>query len=196
VDIDTSAPANLIAGPPPANPPAFIVIIILGLSITAPFLFLRAGAPSPFFGIILLALAAASIITMSAAVKAARRRRADGAVRLRASITSTGITFHPGPTALDRQHFPASSIKSTHLLPNALIIQTIAPHPNPGRHVLRFGKLAIPRQTLQQALATISNQLSSPAGDSAQNQIDPLPMPPLHGFVVRPQNGGEPPPGE
>jgi len=149
-------PANevhLIAGPPPANPPLLIALMLLALGIAAPFLFLKAGSPSLLFGIAIVALAGAGIITMSAAVTAQLRRRADAAIRPRASITKAGITLHPGPQAATARHFHASDIHLARLYPGSLVIQTVAPHPKPGRHVLRFGKLATPRAPVEAALA-------------------------------------------
>jgi hypothetical protein len=144
---------DLIAGPPPANPPLFIAVILVGLGITAPFLFLKAGSPSLLFGIAVVALAGAGIITMSAAAAAQLRRRADAAIRPRASITKAGITLHAHPVSGIVLHFPAGHIRSARLLPGALVIQTAKAHPNPGRYVLRFGKLATPRAALEAALA-------------------------------------------
>ncbi len=150
---------HLIAGPPPANPPLVIAVILVGLGIAAPFLFLKAGAPSLLFGIAVLALAGAGIITMSAAVAAWLRRREDAATRRRASISASGITLHARPApAGDVRHFPADQIQSARLLPGALVIQTGKDHPNPGRHVLRFGKLAAPRAELEAALAAFQQE--------------------------------------
>ncbi len=144
---------HLIAGPPPPNPPLIIALILVGLSVIAPFLFLKAGSPSLLLGIALLALAGAGVITMSGAATAQLRRRADAAIRPRASITKAGITLHAHPVSGIAQHFPAGQIHSARLLPGALVIQTAKDHPKPGRHVLRFGKLATPRPALEAALA-------------------------------------------
>lgn len=150
---------QLIAGPPPANPPVFIAVVLVALGIAAPFLFLQAGSPSPLFGVAVLALASAGIMTMTAAVTARLRRRADAATRPRASITNTGITLHAGPLCGAARHFPAAQIRSARLLPSALVIQTVKDHSEPGRHVLRFGKLVTPRPALEAALAAFSPKL-------------------------------------
>jgi len=144
---------HLIAGPPPANPPLLIAVTLVGLSIVAPFLFLRAGSPSVLLGIAVLALAGAGIITMSGAAAAQIRRRADAAVRPRASIAKTGITLQAHPVSGIVQHFPAGQIHSARLFAGTLVIHTTRDHPKPGRHILRFGKLATPRAGLEAALA-------------------------------------------
>jgi len=146
----------LVAGPPPANPPLFIAFILVALGIAAPFLFLKAGTPSLLLGIAVLALAGAGIITMAAAAAAQLRRRADAAIRPRASITKTGITLHAHPVSGIARHFPATQIESARLLPGALVILTAKAHPKPGRYVLRFGKLSAPRAALDAALAEFS----------------------------------------
>lgn len=150
---------QLIAGPPPANPPLLVALSLVGLSIVAPFLFLKAGSPSLLLGIAVLALAGAGIITMSGAATAQLRRRADTAIRPRASITKAGITLHVHPVSGTAQHFPAGQIHSARLLPGALVIQTAKDHPKPGRHVLRFGKLATPRTALEAALAEFVSKI-------------------------------------
>lgn len=149
---------HLIAGPPSANPPFAIACAIAGLSLVAPILFLKSGAPGPLLGIAILALAGAGIITMVAAVAAQRRRRADSAVRPRATITPDGITLHPGPAG-GAQHFEAAVIHSASLLPRALVIQTTEEHPKPGRHVLRFGQLHTKREALAAALQPLTKRI-------------------------------------
>jgi hypothetical protein len=145
---------DLIAGPPPANPPLLVAIMLIALGLAAPILFLKAGAPSPLFGIAVLALAAAGIITAFGAVSAQLRRRADSAIRPRASITPAGITLRPHAAGAE-QHFAAAQIKTAQLFPGALVIQTAPEHPKPGRHVLRFGKLATPREELNAAISAL-----------------------------------------
>jgi hypothetical protein len=149
---------HLIAGPPPANPPLFVAFILVALSIAAPFLFLQAGSPSLLFGVAVLALAGAGLITMSSAAAAQLRRRADATIRPRASITKAGITLHTGPPAGSAQHFPAGQIQAARLVSGALVIHTAKDHPNPGRHVMRFGKLATPRASLEAALAELTSK--------------------------------------
>jgi len=149
---------HLVAGPPGANPPLPIACAIAGLSLVAPFLFIKSGAPGPLLGIAIVALAGAGIITMSAGVAAQRRRRADSAIRPRATITPDGITLYPSPAAGAR-HFETAVIRSASLLPHALVIQTTEKHPKPGRHVLRFGKLHTPRETLTAALLPLSKRI-------------------------------------
>lgn len=150
---------HLVAGPPGASPPLPIACAIAALSVTAPFLFLKSGAPGPFLGIAIVALAGAGIITMVAAVAAQRRRRADSAVRPRATITPGGITLHAGPARGAARHFDAAEIHSAILLPHALVIQTTAEHTKPGRHVMRFGKLHTRRETLAAALLPLTKRV-------------------------------------
>jgi hypothetical protein len=147
---------HLIAGPPSANPPFPIACALAGLSLAAPILFLKSGAPGPLLAIAILALAGAGIITMAAAVAAQRRRRADSAIRPRATISSRGITLHPSPAHTTARHFAAADIHSATLLPHALVIHTLPHHPKPGRHVLRFGNLHTPRETLAAALRPLA----------------------------------------
>jgi len=147
---------HLIAGPPPANPPLLVAVMLVALGITAPFLFLQAGGPSVLLGLAVLALAGAGIIAMSGAVAAQLRRRADAAIRPRASISGDGITFHAGALSGIEQNFPAGQIHSARLLPGAIVIQTAKDHPKPGRHVLRFSTLATPRAELEAALTAFN----------------------------------------
>jgi len=154
----TSGETQLVAGPPSGSPPLPVACAVAGLSFAAPFLFLKSGAPGPLLGIAILALAGAGVITMVAAVAAQRRRRADSAVRPRATINPGGITLHPGPAGAT-QHFEASLIQSASLLPRALVIQTTPEHPKPGRHVMRFGKLHTPRETLANALSSLTKPM-------------------------------------
>jgi hypothetical protein len=149
---------HLIAGPPPANPPFFVAIMLVGLSIVAPFLFLQAGSPSLLLGIAILALAGAGVIAASGAVTAQLRRRADAAIRPRASVTKAGITLHPHPVSAIAQHFPAGQIRSARLFTGTLVIHTTKEHPKPGRHVLRFGKLATSRAALAAALSAFTQK--------------------------------------
>jgi hypothetical protein len=155
---DPPGETHLIAGPASATPPFGIACVLTGLSVAAPILFLSSGAPGPLLGIAALALAGAGIITMAAAVAAQRRRRADSAVRPRATITREGITLHPSPANPRPRHFGAADIHSASLLPHALVIQTKTNHPEPGRHVLRFGKLDTPREALTAALTSLGTR--------------------------------------
>jgi hypothetical protein len=155
---DPPGATHLVAGPPSANPPLPIACAIAGLSFVAPFLFLKAAPPGPLLGIAIIALAGAGIIAMVAAVAAQRRRRADAAIRSRATITADGITLHPGPAG-SAQHFAAALIRSANLLPHALVIQTTEEHPKPGKHVLRFGKLHTPREALAAALLALTKRV-------------------------------------
>jgi hypothetical protein len=98
---------------------------------------------------------------MFGAVTAQRRRRADSAIRARASISQSGLTLRPGTAAGTEQYFAVADIKSAHLLPRALIIQTTEAYPNPGRYVLRFGKPQTPPEHLHAALAAL---LEKPKG--------------------------------
>jgi hypothetical protein len=159
--LESNAPGyeiQLIAGPPPANPPLLVAFMLVGLSIAAPFLFLQAGRPGPLLGLAILALAGAGIITMSGAAAAQLRRRADAAIRPRASITKAGITLHAGPVSGTTRHFPAGQIHWARLSPGALVILTAKDHPKPGRHVLRFGKLTTPRAALEAALVEFTSK--------------------------------------
>lgn len=148
----------LIAGPPPASPPLFIAVLLVALSLFAPFFFLRAGSPSLFLGIAALALALAGIITLYGAVSSIRKRRADAAMRPRARISAAGITLHPSPNEHSTQHIAAEHIAAARLMAGALIVQTAKSHPNPGRYVLRYGKLTTPRDALVAALAAFTGQ--------------------------------------
>jgi hypothetical protein len=133
-------------------------MLLVALSLIAPFLFLGTGAPNVLLGVASLALATAGVIAASAAVRGQLRRRADATIRPRASIAQSGITLHQYPTSrrADR-HFAATEIKYARLTPGALIIQTAGAHAKPGRHVLRFGKLTTPREALLVALAPFNH---------------------------------------
>jgi hypothetical protein len=156
---DLPGAIQLTAGPPSAHPPLPIACAIAGLSFVAPFLFIKAAAPGPLLGIAIIALAAAGVITMVAAVAGQRRRRADAAVRPRATIAPDGITLHSSPAGGAAKHFEVEFIQSASLLPHALVIQTTEEHPKPGRHVMRFGKLHTPRETLTAALLALTKRI-------------------------------------
>jgi hypothetical protein len=150
-----TAETPLIAGPPPANPPLLVALLIVVLSLTAPVLFLRAGRPSLWLMSAILALAFAGILAFVSAIEAQAKRRADHAIRARAIISPAGITFLPTPTRQTSRYFSAQHVKHASLLDGALIVTVTDLHPSPGRHVLRFGQLACPRAQLLDAIATL-----------------------------------------
>jgi len=143
---------QLIAGPPPANPPLAVAILIVTLSLAGPFLFLRAGPPNLWLAGATLALAFAGIAALTGAIDAQIKRHADRAIRARAVISPACITFLPTPARPTSRHFMAAQVKSVHLLEAALIVHTTEHHPAPGRHILRFGQLASPRDQLAKAI--------------------------------------------
>ncbi len=149
-------PFHLIAGPPPANPPLFLAILILAVSLTGPFLFTRAGAPSLLLAIAAAALGAAGLLALLSAIRAQRQRRADSALRCRASITADGIIFHPTRHRPTTDFFAKPDIEAVQLFPRALVVITAKTHAKPGRHRLTFGDLAIPRADLAAAIAALS----------------------------------------
>ena len=151
-DHPSLAETHLIAGPPPANPPLAVALLIVVLSLVAPVLFLRAGPPNLWLAFATLALAFAGIAALFGAIASQTKRHADRAVRARATISLTGITFLPTPIRSTSRHFSAREVKHVRLVDGALIVQTTELHPSPGRHILRFGRLASPRGQLQQAI--------------------------------------------
>lgn len=143
---------QLIAGPPAATPPLPVAILIVLLSLAAPFLFLRAGHPSLWLTSAAFALACAGIV----AIEAQAKRHADRAIRARATISPSGISFLPTPARPSSHHFSRDEIKHVHLLATALIVHTTEDHAAPGRHVLRFGRLASWRDQLLQSLQSLN----------------------------------------
>jgi len=143
---------QLLAGPPPANPPIFIAAIIVVLSLVAPILFLKTGAPGPLLGIAALALAVAGIVTASAAVKARLQRQSDLAVRPRVTVNADGITLHRKPAPAPAEFFPFDHIDEARLLAGTLILRINTANPAPGRHILRFGGPVSNRELLLAAL--------------------------------------------
>ncbi len=160
---DQPISAALHAGPPAANPPLLLAALIIGVSIAAPVLFSAAGAPNLLFAIAVLALASAGILTAIGAVNGQRRRRADLAVRLRASIETTGIAFYRQPHPAAPEFFPREIIKRAWLMNSALILDTTPDYPRPGRHRLGFGKLQSSREDLLAALTIINDPPSETA---------------------------------
>jgi len=160
---DQPISAALHAGPPAANPPLLLAALIICVSIAAPVLFSAAGAPNLLFAIAVLALASAGILTAIGAVNGQRRRRADLAVRLRASIETTGIAFYRQPHPAAPEFFPREIIKRAWLMNSALILDTTPDHPRPGRHRLGFGKLQSSREDLLAALTIINDPPSETA---------------------------------
>ncbi len=160
---DQPISAALHAGPPAANPPLLLAALIICVSIAAPVLFSAAGAPNLLFAIAVLALASAGILTAIGAVNGQRRRRADLAVRLRASIETTGIAFYRQPHPAAPEFFPREIIKRAWLMNSALILDTTPDYPRPGRHRLGFGKLQSSREDLLAALTIINDPPSETA---------------------------------
>lgn len=148
---------ELHAGPPPANPPIFLAVIIVGIGIAAPWLFARAGAPSLLLGAAALALGIAGIITVFSAVIAQQKRQADREIRLRASLSQSGVSFYRKPGLTNAEFFPREHIKKLWLVKAALIIDTTPDHPNPGRHRLVFSQLATPFDEVSAAVTALNN---------------------------------------
>lgn len=149
-----SKEAALIAGPPRASPPLGIALMLVALSVAGPFIFLADGTPSLLLGITAVAVALAGMITMLAAIRAHRRRRADATPRQRVSIRRHGITFHPTPEPTGNLHFPWEHIERVHVAPAAFILEAGPAAAKPGRHTIRFGKLVTPRTDIIAAIET------------------------------------------
>jgi hypothetical protein len=157
---------SLIAGPPAASPPLFIALMLVGMSIAGPFIFLKDGTPSPLLGITAIAVAIAGMITMIAAMRAQRRRRADSTARRRVGITRAGITFYPTLHPGDNVQFAWEDITSVQMAPAAFILHAGPQAAKPGRHAIRFGKLVTPRSDILLALDGIRPQ----PGDAGEPQ--------------------------
>jgi hypothetical protein len=140
-----------------------MAMMLVALSITAPFIFVADGTPSLLLGITAVAVALAGMITMLAAIRAHRRRRADAAPRQRVSIQRHGITFHPTAEPADNLHFPWEHIENIHVAPAAVILQASPAAAKPGRHVIRFGKLVTPRSEIIAAIETNQLRFRQPA---------------------------------
>lgn len=153
---------QLIAGPPAASPPLLIAVMLVALSIAAPFIFLKDGSPSLLLGLTAVSVALAGMITMVAAVRAQLRRRDDAQARRRVSISRNGITLYPTPSEADNLHFDWDNIDTAHLLPAAFIVQADKAAPNPGRYAIRFGKLITPRPDILTALASRPKKVQEP----------------------------------
>jgi hypothetical protein len=149
---DQAEDVNLVAFPPPPKPPLVIALAIILAGLIAPFLFLRAGSPSPFLAIAALALALAGVFALAGALHGRGRRLVDPNCRLRARISGTGITLYNSPPPAPGVFFPTHQISKIHLLPGALIIHTAETYPTPGRHVVRFSKLQTPRSDIIAAI--------------------------------------------
>jgi hypothetical protein len=158
---DIPVSASLHAGPPAANPPLLLAVMVICISIIAPLLFRTAGAPNLLLGVAVLALAAAGILTALGAIRAQLRRRADAAIRLRASIAPDGITFHRQPYPAAPEIFPRALIKRAWLLNRALIVETTPDHANPGRYRLGFGKLQSSRNEILTAIEAVNQSIDN-----------------------------------
>ncbi len=156
------AETSLIAGPPAASPPLAIALMLLGLSIAGPFIFVADGTPSLLLGITALAVAVAGMITMAAAIRAQIRRHADAAIRRRVGIGTAGIIFYPTFQASDNQHFSWGDIINVQLAPAAFIVHAGPAAARPGRHAIRFGKLVTPRSDIISALDEATANCGSP----------------------------------
>lgn len=152
---DSPASVELVAHPAPANPLMAIALAIVLAGLVAPFLFLRANAPSPLLGLAALALGLAGIFAFAGALRGRRQLRSDLECRTRARISGEGITLFKTPFPAAGLFFPAHQIAKVHLLRGALIIQTTEAYPQPGRHAIRFGKLVSHVATLSTAIETM-----------------------------------------
>ncbi|MDE8349892.1 MAG: hypothetical protein POG74_10490 [Acidocella sp.] len=149
--------ADLIAGPPAANPPVLLAALVVLISLSGPYLFVMAGIPNLLLGIAAAALAIAGIVTALAAATAQKRYHADKQPRPRARITPDGITFLPKPGSGNEQVFTLEHIAAVQLLQRALIVDTHKHHPKPGRHRLVFGPPYVtPHETLSQAIEALN----------------------------------------
>ena len=153
---------HLVAGPPAASPPLIVAIMLVALSIAAPFVFLKDGSPSILLGVTAIAVALAGMITMVAAVRAQFRRRADAASRRRVSISPAGITLLPTLSELDNLYFAWDHIDAAHLMGATFIVHADKAAPKPGRYAVRFGKLVTPRPDIITALASRPNKVQEP----------------------------------
>lgn len=140
-----AAETAVVAGPPAASPPLAVALMLVGLSIAGPFIFVADGTPSLLLGITGITVAIAGMITMAAAVRAQIRRRADASPRRRVGIGAGGITLYPTLKATEDMHFPWQHITDVQVAPAAFIIHAGPGAPKPGRHAIRFGKLVTPR---------------------------------------------------
>lgn len=152
---------ELHAGPPPVNPPLFLAVVIVAIGIAAPWLFVRAGAPSPLLGAAALALVGAGIITVFATINAHNKRQADREIRLRACFSPSGVSLYRKPAPADAEFFPREQIKKIWLLKAALILDTTPDHPKPGRHRLVFSHLASPLDDINAAIAALNHPQDS-----------------------------------
>jgi hypothetical protein len=153
---------SLIAGPAAASPPLAIALMLVGLSIAGPFIFVADGTPSLLLGITAVAVAIAGMITMAAAIRAHVRRRGDASLRRRVGISNAGITFYPTLQAADNLHFCWEDITNVQVAPAAFIVHAGLSAPRPGRHAIRFGKLVTPRSDIISALHEIRPNSGNP----------------------------------
>jgi hypothetical protein len=169
--VEPNAETHLIAGPPAASPPLFIAVMLVALSIAGPFIFVQDGSPSLLLGITAVAVAVAGAMTLWAAVQAQLRWHADNKARQRATISLAGITLHPTADAADNRHFAWADIEDAQLMQAAFIVQAGKAAPHPGRHAIRFGKLATPRPDIIAALGPALASARPPAQGSEQKSI-------------------------
>jgi len=158
----------MIAGPPAASPPLAIALMLVGLSIAGPFIFVADGTPSLLLGITALAVALAGMITMVAAIRAHIRRRADITARPRVGIGPEGITFYPTLQPSDNLHFSWNDITNVQVAPAAFIVHAGPTAPRPGRHAIRFGKLVTSRSDIISALDEIRPNSGNPHASPRQ----------------------------
>jgi hypothetical protein len=143
---------DLVAGPAAASPPLFIALMLVALSIAAPYIFLADGTPSLLLGITAVAVAVAGMITMAAAIRAQLKRRADATARRRVRISAAGITLYPHPEPSASLQFPWDHITNVQVTQSAFIVHAGPAGPLPGRHAVRFGKLVTRRADIVSAL--------------------------------------------
>ncbi|OYV56864.1 MAG: hypothetical protein B7Z71_12595, partial [Acidocella sp. 21-58-7] len=128
----------------------------------SPFLFARAGAPSPLLAIAAAALAVSGFIALTSAINAQKQRRADSAIKCRASITAEGIIFHPTRHRPTTDFFAKPDIEAVQLFPRALVVITKKTHNKPGRHRLTFTELASPQGEIAAAIAALNLACTKP----------------------------------
>lgn len=142
---------ELRAGPPPVSPPLPIALMIFGLGILGPIVFVRAAQPSLFLTASSLLLPIAGTLALIGAFDSLRRRRGDGAVRTRATIHARGVTLTSRQG--QEEHHPWADIAAAHATRTVLSLHLHAGGGKRTRRAIRYGALETPVELIRSRLA-------------------------------------------
>lgn len=137
----------LRAGPPPVSPPLPLSLMIFGLGILGPFVFVRAAVPSVYLTAVALLVPVAGTVAVIGSVESMRRRHGDREVRTRAVIGPAGISLlaRPGET----EHHAWADIAAAEANASMLVLHLRGEGGRHTRRAIRYGGLETPVELIR-----------------------------------------------